>query len=52
MEGDRLVSTPLRGNEFASVCSFKPGRYRYQVRQVDVALGAGTRDYDGTLIVE
>lgn len=43
LSGGSLLSEPLRANEFASTCRFKPGTYEYQVRtfQVPISGGAG-----------
>ena len=37
LSGGRLVSKPLRANEFASVCMFKPGTYSYRVDMIEIA---------------
>ena len=43
LSGGNLISEPMRANEFASTCRFKPGTYDYKVRifQVPHAGGAG-----------
>ena len=49
----KLESAPIRGHEFASVCSFKPGTYHYTVRLFDIAPNpAKDADLRGTLVVE
>ncbi len=53
ISGETLRSEPMRGNEFASVCRFKPGVYEYRVRIFQVPLtGGSTEVLRGKLVVE
>lgn len=52
-DGGRFNSAPMRGNEFASVCQFKPGRYEYEIQVVSFTPGAtAPRMLKGALQVE
>lgn len=52
-ENGRVRSGPLRGNEFASVCSLEKGSYPYKVTLLDVGFSTGPpRVLDGKLIIE
>ncbi len=55
LSGGRLVSKPLRANEFASVCHFKPGTYSYEVKMLTIAHSGGPdlgRTVTGQLVVK
>lgn len=55
LSGGRLVSKPLRANEFASVCHFKPGTYSYEIKMLTIAHSGAPgldRPLQGQLVIE
>jgi len=51
--GDRVYSSPMRENEFASLCRLKAGEYAYEVRLIESLTEQGPqRVLRGKIVVE
>ncbi len=51
--GDRLLSSPIQGSRFVSICNLSPGEYAYRVDLYSRAGDAvSNRSFEGKIVVE